>query len=109
MELGPEDMSLLERCPYFRGCWLKMSNFRGCEATPTCTLIWSGETNPLLGNNGSRPMIGDSLCRDGGITSPTKQEETTLVNGEIAIAIVGGNTGTAEGDGCYSIAVFGHF
>ena len=23
MELGPEDMSLLERCPHFRGCYIQ--------------------------------------------------------------------------------------
>ena len=25
MELGPEDMSLLERCPHFRGCYVQAS------------------------------------------------------------------------------------
>ena len=45
MELGPEDVSLLERCPHFRGCYLPPSmeleredvsllercpHFRGC-------------------------------------------------------------------------------
>ena len=24
LELGPEDVSLLERCPYFRGCYMYM-------------------------------------------------------------------------------------
>ena len=25
MELGPEDVSLLERCPHFRGCYVQAS------------------------------------------------------------------------------------
>ena len=25
MELGPEDVSLLERCPHFRGCYVQVS------------------------------------------------------------------------------------
>ena len=25
MELGPEDVSLLERCPHFRGCYVHAS------------------------------------------------------------------------------------
>ena len=25
MELGPEDVSLLERCPHFRGCYVEAS------------------------------------------------------------------------------------
>ena len=25
MELGPEDVSLLERCPHFKGCFVKSS------------------------------------------------------------------------------------
>ena len=25
MELGPEDVSLLERCPHFRGCYVQSS------------------------------------------------------------------------------------
>ena len=25
IQLGPEDMSLLERCPYFRGCYVQAS------------------------------------------------------------------------------------
>ena len=24
MELGPEDVSLLERCPHFRGCYVQI-------------------------------------------------------------------------------------
>ena len=56
--LGPEDVSLLERCPHFRGCYVQASmelrpedvsllerypHFRGCyvqasmELRPTCT------------------------------------------------------------------------
>ena len=40
MELGPEDVSLLERCPHFRGCYVqgpedvslleRCPHFRGC-------------------------------------------------------------------------------
>ena len=39
MELGPEDVSLLERCPHFRGCYVQasmelgseeVSSFQGC-------------------------------------------------------------------------------
>ena len=33
MELGPEDVSLLERCPHFRGCYVQAS----MELRPTCT------------------------------------------------------------------------
>ena len=31
MELGPEDVSLLERCPYFRGCYVQASMELGHE------------------------------------------------------------------------------
>ena len=31
MELGPEDVSLLERCPYFRGCYVQASMKLGPE------------------------------------------------------------------------------
>ena len=31
MELGPEDVSLLERCPYFRGCYVQASMQLGPE------------------------------------------------------------------------------
>ena len=31
MELGPEDVSLLERCPYFRGCYVQASMELGPE------------------------------------------------------------------------------
>ena len=31
MELGPEDVSLLERCPYFRGCYVQASVELGPE------------------------------------------------------------------------------
>ena len=31
MELGPEDVSLLERCPYFRGCYAQASMELGPE------------------------------------------------------------------------------
>ena len=32
MELGPEDVSLLERCPHFRGCYVCMyMYFSGIE------------------------------------------------------------------------------
>ena len=31
MELGPEDVSLLERCPHFRGCYVQASMELGCE------------------------------------------------------------------------------
>ena len=31
MELGPEDVSLLERCPYFRGCYVQVSMELGPE------------------------------------------------------------------------------
>ena len=30
-ELGPEDVSLLERCPYFRGCYVQTSMELGPE------------------------------------------------------------------------------
>ena len=31
MELGPEDVSLLERCPHFRGCYVQASMKLGPE------------------------------------------------------------------------------
>ena len=31
MELGPEDVSLLERCPHFRGCYVQVSMELGPE------------------------------------------------------------------------------
>ena len=31
MELGPEDVSLLERCPHFRGCYIQSSMELGPE------------------------------------------------------------------------------
>ena len=31
MELGPEDVSLLERCPHFRGCYVQASMESGPE------------------------------------------------------------------------------
>ena len=31
MELGPEDASLLERCPHFRGCYVQASMELGPE------------------------------------------------------------------------------
>ena len=31
MELGPEDVSLLERCPHFRGCYVQASMELGSE------------------------------------------------------------------------------
>ena len=31
MELGPEDVSLLERCPHFRGCYVQASMEFGPE------------------------------------------------------------------------------
>ena len=31
MELGPEDASLLERCPHFRGCYVQSSMELGPE------------------------------------------------------------------------------
>ena len=31
MELGPEDVSLLERCPHFRGCYVQASMELGYE------------------------------------------------------------------------------
>ena len=31
MELGPEDVSLLERCPHFRGCYVQASVELGPE------------------------------------------------------------------------------
>ena len=31
MELGPEDVSLLERCPLFRGCYVQASMELGPE------------------------------------------------------------------------------
>ena len=31
MELGPEDVSLLERCPHFRGCYVQASMEMGPE------------------------------------------------------------------------------
>ena len=32
MEFGPEDVSLLERCPHFRGCYVQ----RGFNGGGTC-------------------------------------------------------------------------
>ena len=34
MELGPEDVSLLERCPRFRGCYVHTSLELGSEDVP---------------------------------------------------------------------------
>ena len=34
MELGPEDVSLLERCPHFRGCSVQASIELGPEYVP---------------------------------------------------------------------------
>ena len=31
VELGPEDVSLLERCPHFRGCYVQVSTVLGPE------------------------------------------------------------------------------
>ena len=31
MELGPEDVSLLERCPHFKGCYVRASKESGSE------------------------------------------------------------------------------
>ena len=31
MQLGPEDVSLLERCPHFRGCYVQASMQLGPE------------------------------------------------------------------------------
>ena len=31
MELGPEDVSLLERCPHFRRCYVQVSTELGPE------------------------------------------------------------------------------
>ena len=44
MELGPEDVSLLERCPHFRGCYAQSSMELGpedvslLERCPLCKL-----------------------------------------------------------------------
>ena len=34
MELGPEDMSLLERCPHFRGCYIQASKEQELKMCP---------------------------------------------------------------------------
>ena len=36
MELGPEDVSLLERCPHFRGCYVQASVELGPEDVERC-------------------------------------------------------------------------
>ena len=36
MELGPEDVSLLERCPHFRGCYVQASIELGPEDVSRC-------------------------------------------------------------------------
>ena len=33
MELGPEDVSLLERCPHFRGCYVQVSLLERCPTS----------------------------------------------------------------------------
>ena len=45
MELGPEDVSLLERCPHFRGCYVQASMELGPEDVSLlerCVLISEG-------------------------------------------------------------------
>ena len=34
MELGPEDVSLLERCPHFRGCYNVCTGFNDLKMCP---------------------------------------------------------------------------
>ena len=34
MELGPEDVPLIERCPHFRGCYVQASMELGPEDVP---------------------------------------------------------------------------
>ena len=34
VELGPEDVSLLERCPHFRGCYVQASMGFGLKMCP---------------------------------------------------------------------------
>ena len=36
VELGPEDVSLLERCPHFRGCYVQASMELGPEDVERC-------------------------------------------------------------------------
>ena len=38
MELGPEDVSLLERCPHFRGCYVQASMELGPELLERCPI-----------------------------------------------------------------------
>ena len=40
MELGPEDVSLLERCPHFRGCYVQASMELGPEDVSLLCILW---------------------------------------------------------------------
>ena len=42
MGVGPEDMSLLERCPHFRGCYVQASMELGPEEVSLGVLISEG-------------------------------------------------------------------
>ena len=40
MELGPEDVSLLEMCPHFRGCYVQISGtLSQCISIPSCVQV----------------------------------------------------------------------
>ena len=42
MELGPEDVSLLERCPHFRGCYVQASMELGPEVSSFQMVLCTG-------------------------------------------------------------------
>ena len=63
MELGTEDVSLLERCPHFRGCCVQSAmelgtedvsllkrcpHFKGCTYVCMYTLQWSWDRVPIM-------------------------------------------------------------
>ena len=57
MELGPEDVSLLERCPHFRGWYVQASMELGPEdGLPKLVLPITGLPGPLLATTTGPPL-----------------------------------------------------
>ena len=52
MELGPEDVSLLERCPHFRGCYVPVSMELGPEDVSPIREVSSCQRVLCTGFNG---------------------------------------------------------
>ena len=56
MELGPEDVSLLERCPHFRGCCVQASVELGPEDVPPIREVSSFQRVLCTGFSGVRQV-----------------------------------------------------